>query len=101
MLMKETPKIPELRKPAWCPKCGSQDIREIVYGLPTDEAFELAEAGEVVLGGCFITFNDPDWCCMQCQHKWSDDSDPARKERDRIIFDLLSKTPKKPERQQE
>jgi hypothetical protein len=32
-----------------CPRCGSADVVSILYGMPTAEAFEEAERGE--LGG--------------------------------------------------
>ena len=38
-----------------CPKCGGK-IVEILYGEPTEELFNAAERGEVILGGCCIAF---------------------------------------------
>jgi len=37
-----------------CPKCGSKNVLKIMYGLPRLEAFEAAERGEYVLGGCCV-----------------------------------------------
>lgn len=34
-----------------CPTCG-QTMVPVVYGLPGGGAFEAAERGEIVLGGC-------------------------------------------------
>lgn len=55
---------------AICPQCGAHDVVEIVYGLPTDKLTEAAQRGEVVLGGCIVTDNDPRWACKSCNHKW-------------------------------
>lgn len=32
-----------------CPKCGSSNVCEILYGMPTGEAYELAEQGKLIL----------------------------------------------------
>ena len=50
-----------------CPRCGSTDAVEIVYGYPTAETFEAAERGEIVLGGCVIGPEAPDYECRACQ----------------------------------
>jgi len=49
-----------------CPACGSKDIAKILYGMPTYEAFETAQRGEIYLGGCCISDNDPKWHCKAC-----------------------------------
>lgn len=55
-----------------CPKCGSAKVAAIKYGLPAfDEELERElEAGRVVLGGCVITGDDPEWQCNECEHQW-------------------------------
>ncbi len=59
-------------RPDKCPKCGGKVV-EILYGMPTSEAFEASERGELVLGGCCITLDengkiaDPDWQCIKCE----------------------------------
>ena len=53
-----------------CPKCGG-DLLEIVYGMPMPELFEAAERGEVVLGGCCISNDDPHCCCKKCKLGYS------------------------------
>jgi ADP-ribosylglycohydrolase len=35
-------------------------------GYPTPEAFEDAAAGRVVLGGCLVSDDDPEWGCPAC-----------------------------------
>ena len=43
-----------------------------MYGYPSDMegALKAAEQGEVVLGGCVITGDDPKWQCLECKHVW-------------------------------
>ena len=55
-----------------CPKCGDQLI-EIVYGMPGPELFEASERGEVILGGCCITGDDPKYHCKKCKLDYSRD----------------------------
>ena len=78
----------DLRKPNSCPSCNGTDIRQIMYGLPTGETLERAKRDEVVLGGCTIFDDMPDWRCMSCQHDWFDASDPVRIERDELLAKL-------------
>ncbi len=54
-----------------CPKCGSKSTLKILYGMPTYEAFEKAEAGEIKLGGCCIIEGAPDYYCKDCECEWS------------------------------
>lgn len=55
-----------------CPKCGGRIVK-IVYGEPTEELFEAADRGEVILGGCCITLDengnqiDPEYGCVNCE----------------------------------
>jgi len=50
-----------------CPACGSKDTVKILYGMPSYEAFELVERGEIVLGGCCVSDNDPTRHCKACR----------------------------------
>ena len=98
----------ELRKPKNCPKCGSAKFVGILYGRPTTEAREARDRGEIILGGCIIMPDQPDWECTACGHQWFDVDDPARIRRNKILkglinndfeqilndFDARSKTPK-------
>jgi hypothetical protein len=54
------------RKPRQCPACKSKNVASIMYGYPSSEAFELAEAKKIVLGGCCISDRDPSWQCVDC-----------------------------------
>lgn len=54
-----------------CPKCGSRNSVKIVYGMPSYELFQKAEAGKVKLGGCIIEKDSPEYFCKDCEHEWS------------------------------
>jgi len=41
-----------------CRLCGGRTI-PIAYGFPGDDLFEAAERGEIVLGGCVLSGDDP------------------------------------------
>ena len=41
-------------------------LKPILYGMPTHAAFELAEKGHFILGGCCIEENAPKWLCPKC-----------------------------------
>ena len=55
-----------------CPKCGNNLI-EIVYGMPSSELFEAEERGEVILGGCCLSGDDPKYRCSNCETSFSRD----------------------------
>lgn len=48
-----------------CPYCGGK-VLPIVYGEPSNELFDKAANGEVILGGCIVTENDPQKECAEC-----------------------------------
>ena len=49
-----------------CPRCGSTESTPILYGYPTNEAFEAAQRGEIALGGCIVGDESPDFECRGC-----------------------------------
>lgn len=53
-----------------CPKCGDENIAEILYGLPAfDESLERdLESGKVVLGGC--EDDAKCWHCNSCKNEF-------------------------------
>lgn len=61
-----------MKKPKKCTKCGSKKIAKILYGLPafSPELKRQLESGEIVLGGCIITGNDPKWQCVECGERF-------------------------------
>jgi hypothetical protein len=56
-------------KPKSCPNCGPARIAEILYGMPVfaPRLQRQLDAGDVVLGGCYIGENDPKWQCLDCE----------------------------------
>ncbi|PWW23364.1 hypothetical protein JD79_02538 [Geodermatophilus normandii] len=51
-----------------CPHCPDAPAGvPYVLGLPSAEAFEAAERGEVVLGGCVLSEPVPAWACPRCE----------------------------------
>ena len=53
-----------------CPKCKSNQVIPILYGMPGMDAFEDEEKGKVKLAGCVVTDSDPNQYCKKCKHKW-------------------------------
>ena len=47
-----------------CPTCGSQAV-PIMYGMPTFDAFQQAERGELAIGGCVLADEAPAWQCTE------------------------------------
>ncbi|MEY2467341.1 MAG: hypothetical protein QOF21_39 [Actinomycetota bacterium] len=41
-----------------------------MYGLPDPEWLLLRESADVVLGGCCISDESPEWHCKACGHEW-------------------------------
>ncbi len=60
-----------------CPTCRSTKVVPIVFGLPDDETVQRARAGEIVLGGCVVTGDDPHWHCSKCGYEWGQAPDAA------------------------
>jgi len=58
-----------------CPQCKSTSIAEILWGFPPNSDFLRDEIKQkkIVLGGCIITDNDPQWECNSCHHRWGVD----------------------------
>jgi hypothetical protein len=54
-----------------CPQCGSKNALKIIYGYPSHELFEEAEQGKVMLGGCCISEDSPEFACRDCNKQWS------------------------------
>jgi len=49
-----------------CPACGGRDVVPILYGLPSQGAFDAAAAGRIALGGCVV--EEPEHRCRTCKH---------------------------------
>ncbi len=55
-----------MEAPAKCPRCGSDEVLPIVYGMPSEEGIEKSAAGRVLLGGCMVWPESPEWRCVAC-----------------------------------
>src|SRR5262245_29653153 len=54
-----------------CPACGSPRVAEFFYGLANlDQLKPDLDAGRVVLGGCCLFEDSPQWKCQDCGHAW-------------------------------
>lgn len=58
------------KKVSTCPKCQSKNIAAIVFGFPSPEMIEGEDKGDIVLGGCCVEVDDPEWRCKDCEHEW-------------------------------
>ncbi|MBS4025234.1 MAG: hypothetical protein KGZ96_06110 [Clostridia bacterium] len=67
-----------------CPACGSTSTVKIIYGLPTYEAFEAQERGELVLGGCCISTDDPNRICKDCGQQFGGTNHYLKSDKDSI-----------------
>jgi hypothetical protein len=59
------------RRSQRCPTCGAPGVR-IVYGYPDVELFESGRRGEVIIGGCVVSGDDPTHGCVN-GHRWRQD----------------------------
>ena len=57
-----------------CPVCN-ENLVQIIYGMPTPEAFEKAEKKEIYLGGCevFVGLEQPIYHCYNCNNNFYKD----------------------------
>jgi hypothetical protein len=53
-----------------CPSCRQKTGVDILYGMPSFEGFQMAERGEVVLGGCCVDLDGAERECIACGHQW-------------------------------
>jgi len=60
-----------------CPKCGQMDVAEFLWGLPefSPELEHDIEEGKIVIGGCCLGADSPQWKCNQCSHEWGNQLD--------------------------
>jgi YgiT-type zinc finger domain-containing protein len=58
-----------------CPRCGSSNVAEILYGYPSPELMERRRDEPIVLGGCEIHPDGPAWRCLECGEEWG--AEPA------------------------
>lgn len=61
-----------------CPACRQKTGVNIMYGMPSPALFESAGLGEVALGGCLISDDNPERHCTACGAEWSIKRKPNR-----------------------
>jgi hypothetical protein len=66
-----------MESPPTCPRCHSDEVIPIVYGMPTPEPFEEPRAGRVALGDRMLWPEAPKWRCVVCSFEWSDEELPG------------------------
>lgn len=57
-------------RPDQCPKCSSDLVIPIEYGMPSPEMQEEYNAGKIQLGGSMAGPGTPHWYCKRCKHRW-------------------------------
>ena len=70
----------ELRKPEFCPKCASDELKRIIYGRPNQDGMNMIGDGLAVPGRCFMEPWLPDWQCAHCKYEWFEETDPSMQE---------------------
>jgi len=55
-----------MKKTIDCPSCRTGSVISIIYGMPDYQLLEQAEKGEIHLGGCIVSDNDPHYYCKEC-----------------------------------
>ena len=65
-----------------CPRCGGVSV-PIQYGLGDQRMYQAAERGEIALGGCCLSDDDPAWSCTQCKLRFGSREEEWRKRRER------------------
>lgn len=55
-------------KPDKCTKCGNTDLKEVIYGEPS----ERPDESRYILGGCCIDEFSHDWECPKCHARYKD-----------------------------
>lgn len=55
-----------------CPYCKSNNVAEILYGMPafTKKLEKDLESKKIILGGCCISNDSPQYHCNDCGKEW-------------------------------
>ena len=53
-----------------CPKCSSDLVVPIMYGMPGPEMQQDYFDGKIKLGGCGMSEENPDYHCKDCNYEW-------------------------------
>lgn len=81
----------DLKKPDCCPKCGKDNIKQIIGGTPNREDMALISSGLAVCGDCFMKEWKEDWHCANCKYNWCDKNDPERIKLENLYLKIKNK----------
>ena len=73
-----------LRRPTACPACGSDRLKRLVWGRPSEEGQVWIDRGTAITAGCTPPPYPPQWRCSGCGHEWKDLTDPDQQRLDEI-----------------
>lgn len=73
-----------------CHHCGSKESAQILYGLPSEEGMAAAGRGEIVLGGCCVSPDDPTHVCRTCGSEWATSAQVVTSAISEIFSDYFS-----------
>jgi hypothetical protein len=59
------------RKSKLCPKCGSSQTIPIIYGYPSAHLELEDEKGNIMLGGCEVYDDMPEFYCKDCDNQFN------------------------------
>jgi hypothetical protein len=62
--------------PTKCPRCHSDEVIPIVYGIPSPEPVEESRAGRVALSGRVVWPEAPEWRDVVCGLEWRNEELP-------------------------
>ncbi len=63
---------------ATCPRCLSTEVVPIVYGFPDEATRKKEAAWKLILGGCVLDANSPQWHCKNCGQKFGETQEASR-----------------------
>lgn len=94
--MREVEQVPfgVYQKPEYCKICATKVVR-IIYGEPTPETMEKARIGELIVGGCCVSEQDPEWGCPRCGYGYKNIEDEWNRKEPFIEYKRAPKICKK------
>lgn len=80
-----------LRRPELCPQCGETRILRLYSYKPDEVGWLEIRRGQARLFKTQPAPDLPNWECSRCLLQWSDHTDPAQQELDRILARVWEK----------
>jgi hypothetical protein len=66
-----------MESPPTCPRCHSDEVIPIVYGIASPELVAESRAGRLALSGRVVWPEAPQWRCVACGLESRDDMSPS------------------------